>query len=113
MKNRIKLLSPLFLFAVLFLPYCYVNSRFIVKWFGCSCPRVDPATGEFIRNRFNANVFTAYFWLGIAGCVTVISAVLSGKFFKEKKWHRILYVVCMLGISLVIAYRFAWIMRWK
>ncbi len=114
-KNRIgtiaALLTPLLLFVILFLPYKLLNGEVIVKVFGCGCPQIDE-NGEIVYAAFNANDFTALFWIFVSVCVTVISAFLSvGKI--SKKWLRAVYVMGMLGISLVISYCFCQIMMWK
>ena len=79
MKNVKKiavLLTPILLFAVLFVPYSLVNQHFIVDWLGCGCPVIDTA-GNMVENNFNANDFTALFWLFVSACVTALSAFLS------------------------------------
>ncbi len=104
--------SPLLLFVILFIPYNLINQKFIVKWLGCGCPIVDEA-GNIIENNFNANDFTALFWLGISILATIISFVLSKKILKEKTWSKVLYVTGILLISLFITYIFIQIMMWN
>ena len=115
-KNIVKtiaiFIAPLLLFAVLFIPYSWLNSAVIVDVFGCGCPQVNEA-GEIVHPTFNANDFTLLFWLFISVCVTAISAFLSTKIPKKKLWLRVLYVVCMLAISLLIAKYFCQIMMWN
>ena len=84
-KRAVLLVLPLLLFLILFIPYSYINNEFIVKWFGCGCPQFDEITGETVKNNFNANTFTKYFWLFISLCVTVISAFLT-KLLPRKKF---------------------------
>ena len=105
------LLTPLLLFAILFIPYILANQYFIVDWLGCSCPVIDEA-GNMVENNFNANDFTALFWLVISVCVVAISVFLSKRIPKEKMWFRVLYIVGMLFISLVITYQFCQMMMW-
>ena len=112
MKTIAVLLTPILLFAVLLIPYNLVNQAFIVDWLGCGCPVVDEA-GNLVENNFNANDFTALFWLFVSACVTALSVFLSKRIQKEKMWLRVLYVVGMLLVSLVIAYRFTQMMMWK
>ena len=112
MKTIAVLLTPILLFAVLLIPYSLVNQAFIVDWLGCSCPVVDEA-GNLVENNFNANDFTALFWLFVSACVTALSVFLSKRIQKEKMWLRVLYVIGMLLVSLVIAYRFTQMMMWK
>ena len=106
------LLTPLLLFAILLVPYSLVNQHFIVDWLGCGCPVIDEA-GNMVENNFNANDFTALFWLFISICVTAISVFLSKRIQKEKIWLRVLYVVGMLLLSLLITYQFYQMMMWN
>ena len=115
MKNAKKiviLLTPILLFAVLFVPYSLANQHFIVDWLGCGCPTMDEY-GNMIYSDFNANDFTALFWLFVSACVTVISVFLSRKIPKEKMWLRVLYIVGMFAVSLLITYQFCQIMLWN
>ena len=116
MNNKIKkavvLLAPLLVFAILLVPYSLVNQRFIVDWLGCGCPIVDQS-GNMVENYFNANDFTALFWLFITLCVTMISVFLSKRISREKLWLRILYIVGMLAVSLLISYPFIQMMLWN
>ena len=113
MKKIAILISPLLLFAVLFLPYCWLNSAVIVDVFGCGCPQVNEA-GEIIHPTFNANDFTLLFWLFISVCVTAISVFLSIRTIpSDKKRRRVIYVVGMFAVSLLISYRFLQLMMWN
>ncbi len=111
-KKIAVLVAPLLLFAVLLVPYSWANQQLIVEWFGCGCPVVDEA-GNMVENNFNANDFTALFWLFISICATVISVLLSKRIPKEKIWFRVLYIVGMFLVSLLIAYQFCQMMMWK
>ena len=111
-KKIVILLTPILLFAVLFVPYSLVNQHFIVDWLGCGCPVIDEA-GNMVENNFNANDFTALFWLFISACVTAISAFLSKIIPKEKVWLRVLYIVGMLVLSILITYQFCQMMAWN
>lgn len=113
MKKLIILFLPLLLFFVLVIPYSYVNSEIIVDWLGCGCPQVDMETGEIIENNFNANDFTACFWLFISLCVTTIAAFLTKMLPKNKIWLKVLYVAFMLAVSLLISYQFTQSMMWN
>jgi len=106
------LLTPLLLFAILLVPYSLVNQHFIVDWLGCGCPVIDEA-GNMVENNFNANDFTALFWLFISICVTAISVFLSKRMQKEKKWFRVLYILGMFLVSLLITYQFCQMMMWN
>lgn len=110
-KTIAVLIAPLLLFAVLFVPYCWVNQNFIVEWLGCGCPKVD-ASGQIVYSNFNANDFTALFWYFITACVTAISVFTSKRIPKEKMWLRILYIVCMFAVSLLISHKFCQMMLW-
>ena len=105
------LLTPLLLFAILLVPYSLVNQHFIVDWLGCGCPVIDEA-GNMVENNFNANDFTALFWLFISICVTAISVFLSKRIQKEKMWFRVLYILGMFLVSLLISYQFCQMMMW-
>ena len=116
-KNIIKtisiLITPLLLFAVLLIPYSWLNSEMIVEIFGCGCPQVNEL-GEIIHPNFNANDFTLLFWLFISVCVTAISVVLAiKKISSDKKWLRIIYIVGMFIVSIFISYSFLQLMIWN
>ena len=96
-KRILASLSPLLLFAVLFVPYHWVNSEYIVEWLGCGC-----------NSGFNANDFTAIFWSLITVCSTAISVRVS----KEMGWFKVLYVPFIVAASCFIAYRFYSLMLW-
>lgn len=106
------LISPIILFAVLLIPYSLVNQHFIVDWLGCGCPVLDEA-GNMVESLFNANDFTALFWLFISICSTVISVFISKRMPNEKLWLRILYIVAILLISLLISYQLYQVMMWN
>ena len=111
-KKIAVLVAPLLLFAALLIPYSWVNQQFIVEWFGCGCPVLDEF-GNMVKNNFNANDFTALFWLFISICATVISVLLSKRILKEKIWLKVLYVIGMLLASLLITYLFCQMMMWN
>lgn len=111
LKKAILLLSPLLAFALLLIPYSWANQEFIVKWFGCGCPTVD-VLGNMVYSNFNANDFTACFWLFVSVCVTIISAFLSVKIPKSKIWLRVLYVFGMFVVSILITCQFIQMMMW-
>jgi len=111
-KNIAVLLTPILLFAVLLVPYGLANQHFIVDLLGCGCPAMDEY-GNIIHSDFNANSFTALFWLFVSACVTVISVFLSKRIPKEKMWLRVLYIVTMLVVSLLITYQFYQMMMWN
>lgn len=104
------LAAPLLTFAVLFLPYAWLNQAYIVKWLGCGCPVIDDF-GNIVENNFNANDFTALFWLFVSLCTTAASAFLSGRI--PKKWGRVLYVAGMLLVSLLIADQLRQLLAWR
>lgn len=110
LKTVAILAAPLLLFFLLLVPYSWVNKAFIVEWFGCGCPKVDEF-GNILSPDFNANDFTALFWAFIALCTTGIAVFLSKRI--PKVWLRIVYVVCMLAVSLLIARQFCQMMMWK
>lgn len=104
--------SPLLLFAVLVVPYQWINSTFLVDRFGCGCPQVD-AAGNLIQPAFNANDVTALFWGAVAVCVIGISIFLSRKINRDRIFLRIVYVLIMCAASLGIAYFFSVSMMWR
>jgi len=107
------LLLPLLLFAVLIIPYSWLNSNLLVDVFGCGCPQVNEA-GEIIHPQFNANDFTMLFWLFVSICVTAISVFLSiKKIPSSKKWLRAIYIVAMFAVSIFITYNFYQLMMWN
>ena len=71
-KKIAVLLTPILLFAILLIPYSLVNQYFIVDWLGCGCPVIDEA-GNMVENNFNANDFTALFWLFISYLQTCLN----------------------------------------
>jgi len=110
LKNIIILLLPLILFAVLVVPYSYLNSEYLVDIFGCGCPQIDE-NGNMVENKFNANDVTAIFWFCVTIVVTVISGFLSVRL--PKLWMRIVYTASMFGVSLVITYLLIQSMMWN
>ena len=111
-KKLLLLASPILSFPILLVPYSLVNKHFIVEWFGCSCPKVDEL-GNIITPDFNANDFTALFWLVISLCTAGLCAFLSVKVMKGKVVFRVLYVALMLALSLAVSYLFYNMMMWK
>ena len=110
LKTIIFLLLPLLLFALLVVPYSYINSEYLVDIFGCGCPRMDE-NGNMVENTFNANDVTAIFWFCVTVAVTVISGFLSVRL--PKMWIRIAYIAAMFGVSLIITYSLIQSMMWN
>ena len=109
-RKVFRLASPLFLFFVLFFPYSIVNRRFIVEWFGCGCPKIDEL-GNVVQNDFNANDFTAIFWLLVTVAVVSLSA-LNLKLMK-KRWLKAVYISSVAFLSLLISYSFCQTLMWN
>lgn len=109
-KKILRLAAPLFLFFLLFVPYSYVNEKYIVEWFGCGCPKTD-AAGNIIHSYFNANDFTLLFWLFITLCALVVAFFLSKGVLK--KWGRAAYLFAILILSLGITYIFYQLLMWN
>ncbi|MBR6796931.1 MAG: hypothetical protein IKM53_06235 [Clostridia bacterium] len=109
-RKVFRLASPLFLFFVLFSPYSIVNRRFIVEWFGCGCPKIDEL-GNVVQNDFNANDFTAIFWLLVTVAVVSLSA-LNLKLMK-KRWLKAVYISSVAFLSLLISYSFCQTLMWN
>ena len=101
LKKIAFLALPLVIFIVGYIPYSFINSQFIVNWLGCGC---TPG--------FNANDFTRLFWLVYSICVTVISFFVS-KQHLSKVWLKVIYVICMLAITLCLSVPFCQSMMWK
>ena len=117
-KNCVKMIAlfiaPLFLFAILLLPYSWLNSAVIVDVFGCGCTEIDESGKLITYSKINANDVTVLFWMFVAICATVLAIFISiKKIPREKNWLRVVYVVGIFVISLFIAYSFSQMMLWK
>ncbi len=115
MKTFTKILClvlPILLFFVLVIPYSILNEEVIVELLGCGCPVYNEDTGTTVTNNFNANDFTAYFWLFITICATVLSAFLT-KLISKKAWVKVTYVAGVFAVSLAISYWFYQSMMWN
>ena len=99
-KSVVVLAAPLLLFAILLVPYSWLNQSLIVDIFGCGCPKFTE-TGEVITPDFNANHFTALFWSVISLCATVLAGVLSKRI--PKLWLRIVYILAIALVALLIS----------
>lgn len=104
--------TPLLLFVVLLIPYSWANQQFIVDWLGCGCPVLDEF-GNMVENNFNANDFTALFWLFISICATAMSVLLSKRIPRERLRLRVLYIIVIFLVSLLITYQFCQMMMWN
>ena len=111
-KKALVLIAPLSLFAILLVPYQWVNQRFLVDWLGCGCPQLDEF-GNMIENRFNANDFTFVFWFFISLCSTVLAVFLSKKMPIHRTWLRVLYIVGVFLLSVVITYALYQVTMWN
>ena len=111
-RKLLRLFWPLLSFAVLLIPYSYVNREYLVDWLGCGCPKTDE-WGNPVPFDWNANDFTMLFWGAVALGVTVAAVLISRRVLRGKKWLCILYVGGMLTASLWIAYEFTQMMLWK
>lgn len=111
-KRIAVLLSPLLLFAILLIPYSILNNEVIVDWLGCGCPQID-ANGNVYEPAFNANAFTACFWIFVSVCVVALSVFLSTKQLQDKLWTKIFYIDFMIAISIIITYQLCQIMMWN
>ncbi|MBQ8408436.1 MAG: hypothetical protein IJY39_06175 [Clostridia bacterium] len=105
------LLSPLLLFPLLAIPYAWLNSHVLVDWLGCGCERVDEF-GNIVKNSFNANIFTEYFWIFISLCVMAIAIFLSRKIPPHRVPVRMAYVIALLFLSLWISQGLCRLMMW-
>ena len=110
-RDVVKLIDPLLLFFVLYIPYGLLNSAVLVDWLGCGCPKVD-ASGEMIHDYFSANDFTRIFWFFIAFWAIASSITLSQTLPKGKLALKVCYVVGISLVSLQIAFILTRIMMW-
>ena len=86
-------IGALYLIAI---PYSWLNSKVIVNWLGCGCPRMDEY-GNLVETGFNANDFTAIFWL-LMGILDGVLAFFLAKRFYENGIFRWIY----FGVEMVI-----------
>lgn len=105
-------LFPILLFAVLLVPYSWLNQAFLVDWLGCGCPQIDEA-GNLYQPAFNANDFTACFWLGVSVVAGVSAFFLSFRLFPKNKLLRLVYTAAIAAASLLIAYQLYRHMMWS
>ena len=110
-KKALALIAPLSPFAILLIPYQWVNQRFFVEWLGCGCPQLDE-WGNMVENNFNANDFTLIFWLFVSLCATVMAMFVSKKYC-YRIWFRVLYIVGIFLSSVVITYALYQMMMWN
>ena len=110
-KKALALIAPLSSFAILLIPYQWVNQRFLVEWLGCGCPQLDE-WGNMVENNFNANDFTLIFWLFVSLCATVMAMFVSKKYC-HRIWFRVLYIVGIFLSSVVITYALYQTMMWN
>ena len=110
-KKALVLIAPLSLFAILLVPYQWVNQRFLVDWLGCGCPQLDE-WGNMVENNFNANDFTLIFWLFVSLCATVMAVFVSKKHC-HRIWLRVLYIVGIFLSAVVITYALYQTMMWN
>ena len=101
LKKVACLAFPLVIFIVGYIPYSFINSQFIVNWFGCGC---NPG--------FNANDFTRLFWF-VASFVTSLLSFICSKKHLSKMWIRIVYTLCVLSVTLALSILFSQSMMWK
>ncbi len=95
-----RLIRPLLLFPLLFIPYMWLNRAVIVEWLGCGC--VDG---------FNANHFTALFWGVIVVLVTTLCC-LSARHIRRRSL-RIVYIALSILLSLCFWWLFSVFMHWN
>jgi len=110
MKKHIKTYWQIIIFPALYIPYSFINTKVIVKWLGCGCPKIDEH-GNMIANSFNANDFTLIFWNIIALIVIAISLFNMRNF---TKWHyKLIYILLITAVSFFIAISFYYSMQWN
>ncbi len=111
-RIKVALALPLLLFIVLPIPYSFLNQKVLVNWLGCGCPKVDES-GNMIDSYFNANDFTALFWLLVTVGATAWAVFLARRIPKKLMWLRILYIAGIFTCSLCISYFFTQSMMWN
>ena len=110
MKNQFKLFWQLLLFPLLYIPYNLLNQSVIVKWLGCSCPRLDK-DGHLITHSFNANDFTTLFW-SVLSIIVIGISIFSIR--KIGKWYfKFLYLLLIALICLFFSFIFTKSMMWE
>lgn len=105
-------ISPLLLFALLIVPYSWLNQTFLVDWLGCGCPQLD-AFGNLYEPLFNANDFTACFWLLVAVAAGILAFFLSRRLFPNKVFTRFVYIGAIAVVSLFFAFYLYQLMMWN
>ena len=117
MKNEatcvkaLRLLSPILIFPLLFLPYSLLNSAVIVEIFGCGCPTLS-TDGVAVYSRFNANDFTACFWFAAAVGAVLLAFFQSKKVMAARIPLRVLYLTGVAVMSLAFVFAFNRLMMW-
>ena len=117
MKNEstcvkvLRLLSPILICPLLFLPYSLLNSAVIVEIFGCGCPTLT-TDGEPVYSRFDANDFTACFWFAVAVGAVLLAFFQSKKVMAARIPLRVLYLTGIAVISLAFTFAFNRLMMW-
>ena len=110
MKKYIKIYWQLIIFPALYIPYSFINTKVIVEWLGCGCPKIDEH-GSMIINSFNANDFTLIFWNVIV--LIVISISLFNMRNLSKWYYKLIYILLIAAGSFFIAIKFCNSMQWK
>ena len=101
MKRLFSLSWQFLIPIILYLPYRKLNETVFVKWFGCSCPRID-ANGNILYH-FNANDFSKIFWLTVCLILILISIISSRKIAMP---NRILYLLLAIVVSIWMSFLF-------
>lgn len=109
MKKIVKLYWHLLIFPVLYIPYSYFNTKVLVNWLGCGCPRIDESGN--LLDYFSANDFSIVFW----SVITLIIITIS--LFKTRlisKWyHRLIYILLISILSPLIALMIIYSVQWS
>ena len=110
MKKIIKTCWQLLIMPVMFLPYHILNTKLLVDWLGCGCPKLDEQGNEIISS-FNANDFTLIFWI-VAAVVVIIISLFNMR--NLAKWYsKLAYILLIAGGSVFLAFKFHTLMQWR
>lgn len=117
MKNEskfvktLRLMSPVFPFLLLVLPYSLLNSYVIVEIFGCGCPTIA-TDGTVSHALFNANHFTACFWFAVAVGAVLLAFFQSKRIMVNRVPQRVLYITGIATMSLTLMLCLNRLMMW-
>ena len=110
MKKVVKTYWQILIFPILYIPYSILNTKVIVKWLGCGCPTIDE-NGQTMKNTFNANTFTLFFW-GIIAFIVIVISWFNMRNLTERR-HKLIYMISIVAVSIFLAFLFYYSMLWR